>query len=85
MRDRDALDQVPVGGVERVDVHVERQQEELAVAVRDAAVRDDPEVLEDTAVRRLEVPDDLPRRAVDPEDVVVVGGDVELAADGNRV
>ncbi len=32
-----ALDQVPVGRVERVDVHVERQQEELAVAGGHAA------------------------------------------------
>jgi hypothetical protein len=83
--DRHALDQVPVRGTDRVDVHVERQQEELAVAVGDAAVRDDAEVLEDAAVGRLEPPHDLTARGVDAEDVVVVRRDVELSAHRDRV
>ena len=67
------------------ELHVELEDEELAAAVREAAVRDDAEVLEDGAVRRLSLPEDLPGRAVDREDVGVVRRHVERAADRERI
>jgi len=66
-------------------VHVQREHEQLAVAVRETAVRNDAEVLEDARVARREAPRDLAGRAVDLEDVVVVGRDVELSAERHGV
>ena len=85
--DADALDEIPVRGIERDDRHVEREDEDLAVAERDAAVRDDPEVLEDAAVVRLIAPLHLAGRRVERPDVVVVRRHVHRAArdDGIRL
>ena len=85
MRDRDPLDHVAVRRAQRDDVHVEREQEELAVAVGQPAIGDDAEVLEEAAGTGLELPHDLPGRPVDAEDVVVVRGHVELSVDGDRI
>ncbi len=58
--------------VERDDRHVQRQDEDVAVAEGDAAVRDDAEVAEDGDVVRGPTPLHLARRRVEGEDVVVV-------------
>ena len=76
---------VPSLRPQRDELHVELRQEEPSVAVGETAVRDDPEVLEERAVRRLVLPDDGARGAVEREDVVVVRRHVERAADRERI
>ena len=84
-RDRDARHQLAGVLVERDDRHVERQQEELAVAVGDAAVGDDPVVLEGRDVVGRVVPERCAGDAVDGEHLIVAGGDVDRAVDDDRV
>ena len=73
------------GGVEGRDRHVERQHEHVAVAQRDAAVRDDPEVAEDGDVVRRPAPLDLAGRRVERPDVVVVRRHVQRPVRLDRV
>ena len=70
--DRDAPLQLPRRRVERDDRHVQRQDEDVAVAERHTAVRDDAEVAEDGDVVRGPAPLHLAGRGVEGEDVVVV-------------
>ncbi len=83
--DRDDTQHLAVAWPQRNELHVELSDEETAVAVCEAPVGDDAEVLEERAVGRLVLPEHLAGSAVEREDVVVVRRHEELAADRERI